>query len=57
MMSQSNARSRGKQPRFGIGSVLATVVLVVILLLLGKSMVRHRFHEGGRVHWNGSIGQ
>jgi hypothetical protein len=31
--------------------------LAVILFLLGQSMVRHRFFEGGRFHRNGSIGQ
>jgi hypothetical protein len=29
----------------------------VILLLLGQSMVRHRFFQGGRYHQNGSVGQ
>jgi hypothetical protein len=38
-------------------SVLIVVVLVVILFVLGQSMVRHRFHQGGRVQWNGSVGQ
>jgi len=57
MTTHSNSPARRKPPRFGIGSVVITVVLVAVLLLLGKSMVRHRFHEGGRVHWNGSIGQ
>jgi hypothetical protein len=32
-------------------------VLAVILFLLGQSMVRHRFFQGGREHRNGSIGQ
>jgi hypothetical protein len=44
-------------PSFGIGQFLFVVVLVVILFLLGQGMVRHRFHEGGRVHRNGSTGQ
>ncbi len=46
-----------KPPSFGIGQFLFVVVLAVILFLLGQSMVRHRFHEGGRVHRNGSNGQ
>lgn len=44
-------------PSFGIGEFLSVVVLVVILFLLCQSMVRHHFHEGGRDHRNGSIGQ
>jgi hypothetical protein len=53
----SNTTASGrKPPRFGIGSVLLAVVLAVIFFLLAQSMVRHRFHEGGRFHRNGSIG-
>jgi hypothetical protein len=44
-------------PSFGIGRFLFVAVLAVILFLLGQSMVRHRFFQGGREHWNGSIGQ
>jgi hypothetical protein len=44
-------------PSFGIGQFVFVVVLAVILLLLGRSMVRHRFFQGGRDHRNGSIGQ
>jgi hypothetical protein len=44
-------------PSFGIGQFLFVVLLVVILFLLGQSMVRHRFFQGGREHRNGSIGQ
>ncbi len=32
-------------------------LFVVLLLLLGLSMVHHRFFQGGRVHHNGSVGQ
>jgi hypothetical protein len=46
-----------KPPSFGIGQFLFVVVLAVMLLLLGQSMVRHRFFGGQRVHRNGSIGQ
>jgi hypothetical protein len=46
-----------KPPSFGIGQFLLIVGLAVILFLLGHSMVRHRFFQGGRVHRNGSIGQ
>ncbi|MGO9515922.1 MAG: hypothetical protein ACLPND_02655 [Candidatus Korobacteraceae bacterium] len=32
-------------------------LFVVFLLLLGLSMVHHRFFQGERVHRNGSVGQ
>jgi hypothetical protein len=44
-------------PSFGIGRFLFVAVLAVILFLLGQSMVRHRFFQGGREHRNGSLGQ
>lgn len=44
-------------PSFGIGQFLFVVVLAVILVLLGQSMMHHRFFQGGREHRNGSIGQ
>jgi len=46
-----------KPPSFGLGQFLFVVVLAAILILLGQSMVRHRFHQGGRHHWDGSVGQ
>ncbi|MFZ0419819.1 MAG: hypothetical protein WAM04_17100 [Candidatus Sulfotelmatobacter sp.] len=46
-----------KRPSRGIGRFVFVVVLVVMLLLLGQSMVRHRFFGGQRVHRNGSVGQ
>jgi hypothetical protein len=46
-----------KPPSPGIGQFVFVVVLVVMLLLLGQSMVRHRFFGGQRVHRNGSVGQ
>ena len=46
-----------KPPSFGIGQFVFVIVLAVILLLLGQSMVHHRFFKGGREHRNGSIGQ
>ncbi|MGA7924609.1 MAG: hypothetical protein WCA20_01285 [Candidatus Sulfotelmatobacter sp.] len=44
-------------PFFGIGQFLFVAILAGILFLLGQSMVRHRFFQGGREHRNGSIGQ
>lgn len=47
----------GREPSFGIGKLLFAVFLAVLFLLLGHSMVQHRFFQGGRVHRNGSVGQ
>ena len=33
------------------------VLFTVLVLLLGLSMVHHRFFQGERVHRNGSVGQ
>jgi len=44
-------------PSFGVGQFVFVIVLLVMLLLLGQSMVRHRFFQGGRYHQNGSVGQ
>src|ERR1039458_6626643 len=56
--TMDNRAPAGRDPSaFGIGKFLFVVVLAVILFLLGQSMVRHRFFEGGRFHGNGSIGQ
>jgi hypothetical protein len=32
-------------------------IFFVLLYLLGRNMVDHRFFRGGRIHENGSIGQ
>ena len=59
MTTSSNTPPRAghKPPSFGIRHLLFVVVLAVILFLLGQSMVRHRFFQGGREHRNRSIGQ
>jgi hypothetical protein len=44
-------------PWLEIGRLVFIVVLTVLFFLLGQSMVRHRFFQGGRQQWNGSIGQ
>jgi hypothetical protein len=49
---------RGRTP--SLGRMLTTIlvaVLTVLTFLLGRSMVQHRFFQGGRVHLNGSVGQ
>ena len=59
MTTDSNATDPAgpKPPPFGIRQIVFSLVLLVILLLLGQSMVRHRFFQGGRYHQNGSVGQ
>ena len=42
---------------FGMGMFPFIILLTVIFFLLAQSMVRHRFHEGGRIDSNGSMGQ
>ena len=43
--------------RAGILRFLLVTVLFVLILLLGLSMVHHRFFQGQREHPNGSLGQ
>jgi hypothetical protein len=59
MTSSSNTTDPAgpEPPSFGIRHFLFALVLVVLLLLLGDSMVGHRFFRGGRIHRNGSTGQ
>jgi hypothetical protein len=48
----------GREPSsFGIGKLVLALVLAIMFFLLGHSMVHHRFFQGGREHWNGSVGQ
>jgi hypothetical protein len=42
---------------FGIARFLFVLLLAAIFFLIGESMARHRFHQGGRDHRNGSVGQ
>lgn len=47
--------------RNSIGMELARILFILVMaalfFLLGQSMANHRFHQGGRRHWNGSVGQ
>jgi hypothetical protein len=53
-----NTTPPGREPpSFGIGKFVFVFVLAIIFFLLGQSMVRHRFFQGGRDHRNGSVGQ
>jgi hypothetical protein len=38
-------------------TMVFAVVFFLLLLLLGMSMVHHRFFQGEREHRNGSVGQ
>jgi hypothetical protein len=53
----TTARPRRSTPSFGIGKLLFAMALAILFFLLGQSMVHHNFHQGMRVHRNGSIGQ
>lgn len=41
----------------GLATFVFVAIFVVLTLLLGRSMVEHRFCQGGRMHQNGSVGQ
>ncbi len=51
------ARPKQKPPLAGIVTFLFVIVFFFLVLLLGVSMVHHRFFQGQRVHSNGSVGQ
>jgi|GEM_PF-1552388 len=51
--SKTTGPEGGEPPRFGIGSFLFAVVLLLIFFLLVQNMVRHRFFRGGRIDRNG----
>lgn len=50
-------RPEQKSPWAGVIMPLFVVVFFLLVLLLGLSMVHHRFFRGQRVHQNGSLGQ
>jgi len=59
MKSDVNAAAEPepKQPSYGFLRILFVIVFFVLALLLGLSMVHHRFFQGEREHPNGSVGQ
>ncbi|MGB6857391.1 MAG: hypothetical protein WBE03_10965 [Terracidiphilus sp.] len=59
MDKDANLAGRPEQkPRSpGILGLLLAVIFFVLVLLLGLSMVHHRFFRGQRIHQNGSLGQ
>lgn len=50
-------RPERKGPLSGIITIVFVAVFFLLVLLLGISMVHHRFFRGERVHQNGSLGQ
>jgi hypothetical protein len=52
-----SARPGQKPPLRGIITILFVTVFFFLVLLLGISMVHHRFFQGEREHRNGSVGQ
>ena len=54
---KTRASAGGEWPGGRIAKAILIVVLAAMLFLLGQSMARHRFHQGGRHHSNGSVGQ
>jgi hypothetical protein len=58
LMTTYSKRKTGageKSPWLGIVKFLFIVLLVVLFLLLGQSMVRHRFFRGGSLNPNSSL--
>ena len=41
----------------GVCRFVFIVVLAIVFFVLGQTMARHRFHEGGRYRWDVSVGQ
>ncbi len=50
-------RPEQKPRSLGFLKILFVMVFFVLVLLLGLSMVHHRFFQGEREHRNGSVGQ
>jgi preprotein translocase subunit SecG len=42
---------------FQIVTIIFVALFFAVVLMLGISMVHHRFFQGQRVHRNGSVGQ
>jgi hypothetical protein len=42
---------------FQVVTIIFVALFFAVVLMLGISMVHHRFFRGGRVHQNGSVGQ
>jgi hypothetical protein len=59
MDKDANPAGRPEQKRnlSGMITILFVAVFFLLVLLLGVTMVQHRFFRGERVHQNGSVGQ
>jgi hypothetical protein len=55
--ANSSTPSERETPLYQALKIGFVALFVVFLLLLGLSMVHHRFFQGERVHHNGSVGQ
>jgi len=55
--SHSTPPPERKRSFVGLATIVFVAIFLVLVLLLGRTMVEHRFFRGGRVHQNGSIGQ
>jgi hypothetical protein len=54
----SSAQGSGqRQYSGGIWTTVFLAIFLILLFLLGRSMIEHRFFRGERVHHNGSVGQ
>ncbi len=42
---------------FQVVTIIFVALFFAVVLMLGISMVHHRFFQGQRVHRNGSVGQ
>jgi len=55
--ANSSTPSERETPLYQALKIGFIALFAVLLLLLGLSMVHHRFFQGERVHRNGSVGQ
>jgi hypothetical protein len=53
--SKTTSRPGGTSPRFEIGKFLFVIGVAVAILLLGLSMVHHRFFRGGYINPHGVL--
>jgi hypothetical protein len=51
----STAPERERSPWFQTGQVIVLLALLIGLLLLGHSMVKHRFFQGGHMDRHGTL--
>jgi hypothetical protein len=55
-MNKANTTAAARRsPWPGIVKLLFIVILTIMIWLLAKAMVRHRFHGGGRINQNDTL--